>query len=126
MDKLNPITAAIVHSALRIHMKLGPGLLEFVYEAVLAHDLMRQGFHVQRQKPISFEFEGHWFQDACRVDLVIDHAVVVEVKSRPTISLVHEKQLLTYLRLMDLRVGLLLNFGAALMKDGIRRVVHRF
>lgn len=91
----------------------------------MARDLVRNGLHVDRQKWHSFEFDGLLFEDACRPDLVVENAVVVEVKSVSSIPAAHEKQLLTYLRLLDLRVGLLLNFGAPLMKDDIRRLVNR-
>lgn len=123
--ELNLITGRIVDAAVRIHSTLGPGLVESVYEKILARDLVRNGLHVERQKWQSFEFEGLLFEDAFRPDLVVQNAVVVEVKSVSSIPAAHEKQLLTYLRLLDLRVGLLLNFGAPLMKDGIRRLVNR-
>ena len=125
MKELNLITGEVVHTALRIHSKLGPGLLESVYESILARDLDRKGLTVERQKAISFDFDGLWFGDAFRVDLIVERAVVIEVKSVAAFAPAHEKQLLTYLRLLDYRVGLLLNFGAPLMKDGIKRMVHR-
>lgn len=124
-DELNHISGQVVDIALRIHMKLGPGMLESVYETILARELDRRGFSVERQKAISFDFEGLWFEDAFKADLVIERAVVVEIKSVHSLVQAHEKQLLTYLKLLDYRVGLLLNFGAPLMKDGIRRLVHR-
>ena len=120
----NAITGSIVSAAVRIHSKLGPGLLESVYETVLARDLIRMGFRVERQKGVCFDFEGLWFDDAFRIDLLVQDAVVVEVKSVAAIAKVHEKQLLTYIRLLDCRVGLLLNFGAPLLKNGIRRIVN--
>lgn len=125
MHDINALSATVLHSAFRIHMKLGPGLIESVYETVLVRDLRRHDLRVERQKPVSFAFEGLWFDDACRVDLLVERALIVEVKSVSAITAMHEKQLLTYLRLLDCRLGLLLNFGAALMKDGIRRVAHR-
>ena len=121
----NLITATIVDAAIRIHRALGPGLLESVYEIVLARDLVRRGYFVERQKPVSFNFEGLWFEDAFRANLVVERAVVIEVKSVVTLAPVHAKQLLTYLRLLDHRLGLLLNFGAPAMKDGITRVVNK-
>ena len=121
---LNLITGHIVHAAYRIHSKLGPGLMESVYETILARDLMAQGLFVERQKSISFDFEGLWFDDACRVDLIVQRAVVVEVKSTIAHNDVFEKQLLTYLKLLDCRVGLLLNFGAPTMVKGITRIVN--
>jgi iron complex transport system substrate-binding protein len=125
MSELNDITGHVVNAAVRIHSRLGPGLMESVYETILARDLSNQGFGVERQKWISFDFEGLWFDDACRADIIVDRAVIVEVKSVATILPRHEKQLLTYLRLLDYRVGLLLNFGAPLMKDGIKRIANR-
>ena len=124
-DELNLISRDIVNLALRIHVKLGPGMLESVYEMVLARDLTRQGFQVERQKAISFDFEGLWFDDAFRVDLVVERCIAIEIKSVETLGKAHEKQLLTYLKLLDFRLGFLLNFGAPMMKDGIKRLVHR-
>ncbi|HSK17539.1 MAG TPA: GxxExxY protein [Longimicrobiales bacterium] len=122
---LNRVTGVIVDSAFRIHSTLGPGLMEHVYETILARDLRRRGLGVERQWSISFDFEGLWFDDACRADLVVERCVVVEIKSVATILARHHKQVLTYLRLLDYRVGLLLNFGAPTMKDGIKRIVHK-
>jgi iron complex transport system substrate-binding protein len=125
MDELNLITGHAIAAAVRIHSKLGPGLLEKVYERILARDLVRAGLHVERQKSVSFDFEGLWFENAFRVDLLIERAVIVELKSQPAITTANQKQLLTYLKLLDCRVGLILNFGAELLKDGIKRVVYR-
>lgn len=117
-------TRQIVDSAYRIHVGLGPGLLESVYETVLARDLVRRGLRIERQKVLSFEFDGLRFDDNLRIDLLVESNVIVEVKSVERVLPVHGKQLLTYLRLARLRVGLLLNFGAGLMKDGIQRIVN--
>jgi GxxExxY protein len=122
--ELNGITGEIVTTAIRIHSNLGPGLLESVYKAILARDLERKGFHVEREKSVSFDYEGLWFENAFRADLIVECAVVIEVKSADAIAAAHEKQVMTYLRLLDYRVGLLLNFGAALMKHGIKRIVN--
>ena len=124
MDALNRISGRIVDSAVRIHTRLGPGLLESVCERILARDLARQGYRVERQKPIALEFDGLRFENVGRADLIVEGVIVVEVKSRLRIRRVHAKQLLTYLRLLDLRLGLLLNFGAPLMKDGIKRIAN--
>ncbi len=121
---LNTITGMILDAAFRVHTKLGPGLLESVYEAVLTRDLAARGLAVERQKPVSFDFEGLRFNDAFRIDLLVDHAVVVEIKSVTALTTVHHKQLLTYLRLLDCRLGLLLNFGAAHLRDGIKRIAN--
>ncbi len=122
---LDDKTEAIVDAAYRLHVEIGPGLLESVYEAILARDLARWGFRVARQVPISFTYENMLFQDAFRVDLLIENEVVVEIKSVEKFNPVHSKQLLTYLRLMRQPVGLLINFGAPTLKEGLRRVVNR-
>lgn len=124
VDELNAITGAVIDAGVRIHTRLGPGLLESVYEIILARDLARRGYRVERQKPVSFEFDGLPFENAFRVDLIVQHAVIVEVKSVAVLPAVCEKQVLTYLRLLDLRVGLLLNFAVPLLKQGIRRIVN--
>lgn len=124
MKKLDEITEQIIGSSIKLHQTLGPGLLESVYELILARDLERAGLQVERQKPVSFEYDGLWFDDAFRVDLLVEGAIVVELKSVETLAPVHSKQLLTYLRLLNLPVGLLLNFGAATLKDGLHRVVN--
>jgi GxxExxY protein len=121
---LDDITGAIVDSAMKIHMELGPGLLESVYEAVLARALERRGLQVERQKPIRFEYDGMIFEEGFRTDLLVDGCVIVELKSVEKLAPVHSKQLLTYLRLMKLPVGLLVNFGAATLKEGLHRVVN--
>lgn len=100
------------------------GLLESVYASVLARDLLRRGLGVKQQRPVSFEYDGLYFADILRLDLLVESQVIVEVKSVERLAAVHSKQLLTYLRLMDLRVGLLINFGAPTFKEGIRRIVN--
>jgi len=124
MKPLDEITGAIVDASMKIHRDLGPGLLESVYEAVLARALMQQGFRVERQKVIRFEYDGMVFEEGFRADLLVDDRVIVELKSVETLAPVHGKQLLTYLRLMNLPVGLLINFGAATLKEGLRRIVN--
>jgi iron complex transport system substrate-binding protein len=121
---LDDITGAIVDAAYRLHTGLGPGMLESVYEVVLARDLARQGFNVERQRALSFDYEGLHFDDMLRVDLLVEGLVVVEIKSAERASPVHSKQLLTYLRLLKLPVGLLINFGAPTLKEGLHRVVN--
>ncbi|HEY1707582.1 MAG TPA: GxxExxY protein [Rhizomicrobium sp.] len=121
---LNRITGAIVSSAFRLHKDLGPGLLESVYEAILARDLARRGFHVERQRSSSFEYDGLPFKDAFRLDLLVEHCVVVEIKSVENVHPVHAKQVLSYLRLLRLPVGLLINFGAPYLRDGLTRLVN--
>lgn len=120
----NAIARQIVDSAYRVHAALGPGLLESVYEVALASELRRLGFAVSRQQPISITYEGLQFIEGFRADLMVQDMVIVEVKSVEAITAVHRKQLLTYLRLADKRLGLLINFNVCLIKDGITRVVN--
>ncbi len=124
MQELDDITGAIVDASIHIHQELGPGLLESVYEIVLARSLERRGFQVERQKPIRFEYDGLIFEEGFRTDLLVDTRVVVELKSVERLAPVHSKQLLTYLRLMHLPVGLLINFGGATLKEGLHRIVN--
>jgi GxxExxY protein len=124
MSDINRITGEIVDTAYRIHSELGLGLLEMVYETVLERALARRGLRVERQKRISFEFDGMRFEDAFCVDLLVEDRVVVELKSVEKLAPVHAKQVLTYLRLLDLPIGLLINFGAAGLKEGMHRIVN--
>jgi GxxExxY protein len=123
-SEIDDITGIIIDSAMSIHQDLGPGLLESVYEITLAKYLKQQGFKVEAQKPVSFVFSGIEFRDGFRCDLLVENRVVVELKSVERIALVHSKQLLTYLRLMNLQVGLLINFGAPALREGLKRVVN--
>lgn len=118
------ISAVVVDEAFRIHTELGPGLLESVYTSVLTNALMRRGLQVEREKAVVFEFDGIEFREGLRVDLLVNGCLVVELKSVETFAPVHFKQLLTYIRLMKLPLGLLINFGAATFKEGCRRVVN--
>ncbi len=124
MKELDDITGSIVDSAMKIHIELGPGLLESVYEVVLARALEKRGFSVERQKGIRFEYDGMVFEEGFRVDLLVEESVIVELKSVEKLAPVHGKQVLTYLRLMKLPVGLLINFGAATLKEGLHRIVN--
>jgi GxxExxY protein len=116
MNRINEISGIIVDCAFHIHKKLGPGLLESVYEAVLEKSLLNKGLVVERQQPVRIEFEGMTFEEGFRADLIVEKMVVVELKSVETLAPVHGKQLLTYLRLI--------NFGAPVIKDGIVRIVN--
>ena len=124
MKNIDDITGAIIDTAMKIHINLGPGLLESVYEAVLAKALQKRGFSVVRQHPVSFEYDGILFEEGFRIDVLVENLVVVELKSVEKLSPVHKKQLLTYLRLLKLPVGLLINFGAATLKEGLHRIVN--
>jgi GxxExxY protein len=121
---LDDITGEIVDAAFMLHTGLGPGLLESVYETVLARELLRRGLQVERQKPVSFHYDGLDFNDGFRVNLMVESRVIVEIKSVEKLAPVHSKQLLTYLRLLNLPVGLLINFGAPTLKDGLHRIVN--
>ena len=120
----NEIAKVIVDAAYRIHGALGPGLLESVYETLLATELARRGLRVVRQHPIPVEWEGAHVEVGFRADLIVDDKVIVEIKSVAELAPVHRKQLLTYLRLSGKRLGLLINFNSAMIKEGIERVVN--
>ena len=121
---INDITAVIVDAALQIHKDLGPGLLESVYEAVLAKKLESRGLQVERQNILRFEHDGIVFEEGFRMDLLVEDPVVVELKSVEQVAAVHKKQLLTYLKQAKKPVGLLIHFGAATLKEGITRVIN--
>lgn len=121
---LEELAAISVDCGLRIHRDLGPGLLESVYETVLAASLEKAGLSVIRQLPLSFVFDDMLFTNVCRIDLLVDDRLIIEVKSVETLARVHGKQLLTYLRLAQQPLGLLMNFGGATFKEGLRRVVN--
>jgi GxxExxY protein len=120
----NEIARVVVDCAYQIHTKLGPGLLESVYEVVLASMLHKRGLKAERQVPIPIRFEELIFDEGFRADLIIEDKVIVELKSVETTAPVHRKQVLTYIRLADKRLGLLINFGEVLIKDGITRLVN--
>ncbi len=120
----NEIAKQAVDAAYKVHTTLGPGLLESVYEIVLAHELRRRGINVARQVPVSIQYEAIVFDEGFRADLIVDDKVIIEVKSVEKVAPVHKKQLLTYLRLTDKRLGLLINFNEELIKSGISRVVN--
>jgi len=120
----NDIAKIIVDAAFQVHKSLGPGLLESVYEVILAHELKKRGLIVKRQVPVPIVFDEIKFDEGFRADLIVEEKVIVELKSLEKVNRVHKKQLLTYLRLADKRLGLLINFGAELIRDGISRVVN--
>ena len=120
----NEIGAVIVDTAVYLHKKLGSGLLETVYEVILMKLLTKKGLKVQRQVSVPIEFEGEYFDEGFRIDLFIEGKVIIELKSVEKISATHKKQLLTYLKLTNTKLGFILNFGAELMKDGIDRVIN--
>ena len=120
----NEIANRIMDASFHIHREIGPGLLESVYEVVLAKQLTDAGLEVERQVPVPIRFNGLEFEEGFRADLVVEKQVIVELKSIEKLQPVHSKQLLTYLRLADMRLGLLINFGEFLLKDGFKRVVN--
>jgi GxxExxY protein len=115
----------VVDTAVQIHQDVGPGLLETVYEVILAHELRRKGFRVDRQVSIPVEYRGLKFDEGFRADLVIESKVIIELKCIERLNNAHKKQLLTYLRLADRRLGYLINFSEPLMKNGITRIVNQ-
>jgi len=122
--KENEIAKEVVDAAYRVHTKLGPGLLESVYEMVLAYELEKRGLSVIRQKSVPVKYDDLVFDEGFRADIVVEDSVILELKSVETTAPVHKKQLLTYLRLADKKLGLLINFGAPLIKHGITRIVN--
>jgi GxxExxY protein len=120
----NDIAKIIVDAAYKVHVALGPGLLESVYESVLGFELEQRGLQVSRQQSIGLAYETLRIEDAFRADLVVNSKVIVEIKSVETVHPVHKKQLLTYLRLSGFHLGLLINFGAALLRSGVTRLVN--
>ena len=114
----------IVDISYKIHTKLGPGLLESVYEAILFHELVKIGLSVERQKPIPVIWENVFLDVGFRTDLIVENKVIIEIKSVEQVSRVHPKQLLTYLRITKIKLGLLINFNEALIKNGITRVAN--
>ena len=120
----NEIAQAVVDAAYQVHRQLGPGLLESVYEIALAFELRERGFRVERQVVVPVKYGSLLFEEGFRIDLLVNDSVIVEVKSIESVIAVHKKILLTYLRLANKRLGLLINFGSELIKDGISRVVN--
>jgi len=120
----NELAAFVVEAAFHIHRELGPGLLESAYEAILTHELTAQGLHVERQKLLPLTWRNLVVDEGYRADLVVETKLVIELKSVETLIPVHQKQLLTYLKVGNYKLGLLINFGAALLKDGLERVVN--
>jgi GxxExxY protein len=126
-ERLNAVTRTVIAASLAVHRELGPGLLESAYEACLAYELLARGLDVERQKALPLVYGNHRLDCGYRLDLVIDDAVIVEVKSVEAFNSVHMAQMISYLRLSGYSVGLLINFNVKwLVKHGIRRLVHRF
>lgn len=124
MPNIEEISAIVVDAGLKLHRDIGPGLLESAYELILTEKLVSSGLIVDRQMPINIHYDGIDIEHAFRIDLLINKQLIVEIKSTEQTLPVHAKQVITYLRLMNLQLGLLLNFGMPTFKDGVRRLVN--
>ena len=120
----NVVSDQVLRAAFKVHTALGPGLLESVYEAVLAYELRKAGLHVETQKPIPVRYDDVQLDLGFRLDLLVENKVVIELKSVDALAPVHHKQLLTYLKLANYKLGLLLNFNTVLLRDQISRLVN--
>lgn len=125
-EKLNKITKTIIGMAINIHRALGPGLLESAYEACMVYDLVKAGLKVEQQKPLPIVYRGVKLECSYRLDLMIEKEVIVEIKSVEKLLPIHQAQLMSYLKLSDCKVGLLINFNVKVLKNGIKRVVNNF
>ncbi|MFA5264285.1 MAG: GxxExxY protein [Opitutaceae bacterium] len=117
----NDIGRIVVDAAISVHRESGPGLLETVYEAILARELTERGLRIERQVSVPIQFRGIRFEEGFRADIIVEGKVILELKSVEAVNNAHKKQILTYLKLTGMKLGFLLNFGVALMKDGITR-----
>ena len=127
LNHIERVARDVIDAAICVHRRTGPGLLESVYKALLAQELRRRGYHVVLEPRLGFEVDGLRFQDGLRPDMIVDHLVVVELKSAERMDRVYWKQTLTYLRILGLPLGLLINFGAATLKEGgIHRVLNNY
>jgi GxxExxY protein len=125
-ERLNQLSNVIIGAALRVHDELGPGMLESAYEACLMFELLDQGLRVEREKPLPLVYRGHRLDCGYRLDLLVEDAIIVEVKAIERLERVHSAQLLSYLRQLKLKLGLLFNFNVKWLQDGIKRVVNAF
>ena len=125
MKDLEELARIAVDCGFHIHSELGPGLLESVYEATMSASLMRAGLMIERQKPISIEYDGLVIAEGFRADIMVENRLILEIKSIERLAAVHGKQLLTYLRLAKQPLGLLMNFGGATFREGVKRVVNK-
>ena len=124
LERLNRITETIIGAAIQVHRVLGPGLLESAYVACLAHEIGKRGLFVEQQRPVPLVYETVKLECGYRMDLLVEHSVVVEVKSVEALAPIHEAQTLSYLRLSGCKLALLINFNVLVLKDGIRRFVN--
>jgi GxxExxY protein len=121
----NELAKIIVDTAFQLHQKLGPGLLESAYEAIMFHELATQGLHLERQVAIPLVWNGTVIDESYRADFIVERKVLIELKSVEKLIPVHKKQVITYLKVSGIKLGLLINFGAALIRDGIERIVNQ-
>ncbi|HKP69982.1 MAG TPA: GxxExxY protein [Pyrinomonadaceae bacterium] len=122
--KLNDITGKIIEFSIKVHKTLGPGMLEGAYEICLMHELVRAGFEVERQRKLPIVYDGIRLDAGYRIDLIVNGAVIIEIKAVERLHSVHEAQLLSYLRMTGLKLGLVINFNVKLLRDGVKRVVN--
>ena len=120
----NELSSTVLEVAIDVHRRLGPGLLEAVYQTILAHELTKRGFHVVKEQPIPLIWDNLRFDIGFRADLIVNDLLLVELKSVEQLAPVHKKQVLTYLRITGKKLGLLINFGEEILKDGIRRIIN--
>ena len=123
-SRINAITSQIIGAAISVHDELGPGMLESAYEACMLHELMERGLRVERQKPLPLVYKGMTIECGYRLDLLVEESVIVELKSVDRIESVHSKQVLTYLKLSGIKVGLLINFNVEYLRKGLTRLVN--
>jgi GxxExxY protein len=123
---LNSLSGQVIGAAIRVHSALGPGILESAYEACLLHELELRDIKVESQVSLPINYYGHKIDAGYRIDLLVENSLIVELKAVETISNIHKTQLLSYLKLSDTRLGLLINFNVPLLKEGIYRIVNRF
>lgn len=124
LRNINRVTEQVVDAAVKLHIRVGPGLLESVYETLLAKEVARRGLKVQRQLAVPLTVDGVTFSEGVRLDLLVEGTVVVEIRSVERVTAVHWKQVLTYIKMLDLPIGLLINFGGATLKEGLQRLVN--
>jgi GxxExxY protein len=125
-DRLNRLSNVVIGAALRVHSELGPGMLESAYEECTLFELTDKGLRVERQKPLPLIYRGHRLDCGYRVDMIVEDAIVIEVKAIERLEKVHSAQVLSYLRQLKLKLGLLINFNVKWLQDGIKRVVNGF
>lgn len=126
IEKMEAVATSVINCGFHLHKEIGPGLLESAYEAMLTIGLEQVGYHVKRQVPIAMNYRGVVIDNAFKLDLVVDDCLIVELKSVEKLTAIHGKQLLTYLRLTKMPLGILMNFGQATYKDGLRRIANDY